>query len=71
MCMLRTVRRLCQNPSKGDLTGCSIILVCDALEVIYELEVLGEVLCGETREESSKVALLEIGWRAEPTIVVM
>lgn len=49
-----------KDPRQSDLTGCSIVLVGDGLNLIDSLEILWEVLRGETRKPSSNVILVEV-----------
>jgi hypothetical protein len=49
-----------QHPRKRDLTGRSVVLVRDLLQVVDEREVFGEVLLGEARERPPVVPLFEI-----------
>ena len=55
-----TVSMLSQNPCQRDLRGRRIKLARDGVELIDELEVLGEVLGLEARVEASDVVFGEV-----------
>jgi len=51
---------LSQHPRQSDLTGGSVVLLADILQTIRELEDVGEVLLGVSRDVSTEVTLLKV-----------